>query len=130
MRMLVDDEREQVLAIDLLEKAKRQGLDLLPDVVERVAGVLAERPLDERFRGIQAPFAASQRRRVAVGELIDDRLGLIPRDIAELGDLDRDRLDLLGRKLAQHLRRLILRQAHQQHGRFSHTRHDLVRGEG
>ena len=79
LRMLVDDERQQVLAIDFLQESERQGFDLLANVVERVAGIFAQRPFDEVLGDIQAPFAAAQRAGAGVGELVDDRLPALRR---------------------------------------------------
>ena len=45
------------------------------------------------------------------------------RQAAELGDLDRDQLDLLRRELGHELRRLLFGQAHQQHRGFADVGH-------
>ena len=61
--------------------------------------------------------------RVGVGELVDDRFLLVAAQAAELGDLDRDLLDLLGLELRHQLRRFLLGQAHQQDGGFADVGH-------
>ena len=58
LRVLVDDERQQVLAIDVLQKPKRHRLDRLPHVVERADGVFAERLFDERLGQVEPARAA------------------------------------------------------------------------
>ena len=49
LRMLVDDVRQQVLAIDVPQEAERHRLDRLADVVERGRRVRAERLLEQRL---------------------------------------------------------------------------------
>ena len=47
LRVLVDDEGQQVLAVDLLQEAEGEGLDRLADVVQRGGGAFAQGPLDQ-----------------------------------------------------------------------------------
>ena len=54
LRMLVDDVRQQVLAIDVPQEAERHGLDRLANVVEGGGGVRAERFLNQRLGHFQA----------------------------------------------------------------------------
>ena len=74
LRVLVDDEGQQVLAVDLLQEAEGEGLDRLADVVQRGAGALAQGPLDQVLGHLQAARAAAQAGGLAVGEVLDDLL--------------------------------------------------------
>ncbi len=109
--VLVDDEGQQVLAVDLLEEAEGEGLDRLADRVERGVGGLAQRPLDERSGHVEPPLSAGQRVGVGMGEVEDCLLLLFGGDGAELGDLDGDRLDLFRPQPPEQLCRLLLGEA-------------------
>ena len=120
LRMLVDDERQQVLAVDLLQEAERQGLDRLADVVQRGRRPSCPGPARP---GSWPPPGRRLRRVRAVGLAPANSwmtcLLLLAADRADLGDLDRDRLDLLRLELAEQLRGLLLGQAHQQDRGFA-----------
>ena len=60
LRMFVNDERQQILAVDLLQKAERHRLDLLPNAVQRVAGVLAKRLSNEALSQIEPARPATK----------------------------------------------------------------------
>jgi hypothetical protein len=121
--MLVDDERHQVLRIDLFQEAERQGLDRLANDVERLARPAAQGLFHERLGQVNAAPSQAERAGVAVGELVDHRLLLFGGQAAQLGDFDRDLLDLLGPELRHELRRLLLGQAHQQDRSFADVGH-------
>ena len=96
----------------------RAAIDWRHDV-ERLRGLVAQGLLDQRLGQVDAAAGQAQRVGVRVGELVDHRLLLFAAQPAELGDLDRDQLDLLGRRASTELRRLLLRQAHQQDRGFA-----------
>ena len=119
LRMFVDDERQQILAIDFLQKSERQGFNLLANIIERVGGVFAEGLFDQRFRDFQSAGAAPHAAWRGVGEFVDNNFLLVASGVAHLGNFDRHRLDLFRLELGDNFRRLVLRQAGQQHGGFA-----------
>src|SRR4029079_19622351 len=68
---------------------------------------------------------ASQPHRIWVGisKFLDDLFLLFVSQPAELGDLNRNLLDLFGRQLRHKLRRLVLWEAHQQDRGFAKVGH-------
>ena len=111
------------MAIDFLQEPERHRFDLLPHIVERVARVFAESPFDERSSDIQAAFAAADDPGRGGREFVDRGLLFVAADFGELGDLDRDHLDLLRREHPHHLGGFLLRQAGEQHGGFAKISH-------
>ena len=122
LRVFVDDEGQQVLAVDALEKAERQGLDLLLDVVDRAGGVLAQGLRNQALGQIKPAGFEAGRVGIAGGEFLDRGALILGRDGADLGDLDRHFLNLGRVDTTQQVRRLVLRQAHQNHGGFADFR--------
>ena len=92
------------------QERERDLFDRLADRCRACRGVLAEGLLDERLRPVEAA-AVGGGAGVRLGELQDDLLLLVGGDRLELGDLDRDHLDLLGRRGAAGCRPLPLREA-------------------
>ena len=117
--MLVDNERQQILAIHFLQKSKRQGFNLLPHVVERVGGIFAERFFDQRFGDFQAAGTHGHGSWRGVGKFVDNGFLLVAAGCPHLGDFDRDGLDLLGVELRHQLDRFFLGKAGQQNRGFA-----------
>ena len=120
LRMLVDDEGQQVLAVDLLQEAERQGLDRLADVVER--GRWRSCPGPARPGSWPRPDRRSppvRAVRIGVGELLDDLLLLFAADRAEAAISIETASTWLGVELADQVGGLLPGQAHQKHSGFA-----------
>jgi len=95
----------------------------LPDNVKRGRGLAAEGLFDQRFGHIDAAAREPQRVGIGVGKLMNDVFLLFAAQPTELGDFDRDLLDLLGGELRHELHGLLLGQAHQQDRGFAEVGH-------
>ena len=123
LRMLVDDVREQVLAIDVPQEAERRGLDRLANVVERRGGACAQRLLDQR----SWPAPGRRRGRPATG--LASVNSLITRScssavIVRVRAISIDTCSTcFGSSFDISCAGLLLRQRHQQHGRVVNVGH-------
>src|SRR5829696_3198868 len=104
LRMFVDDEREEILTVDILQKAERDAFDRLANVVDRRVGVLAQRFFDQRLGDVEAARAATDRLGIGFREFLNDGGLLISWHRTDLGNLDRDRFELFWLQLAEKLR--------------------------
>ena len=119
LRMLVDDERQQILAVDLLQKTERQCFDLLTDIIQRVGSVFPQCFFDQSSRHFQATGTTAHAARRGVGEFVDNDFLLFAGGISHFGNFNRHRLNLLGIELGENFRRLVLGQAGEQHSGFA-----------
>ena len=112
--VFVDDERQKVLAVDLLQESEREGFDRLAYVFQRRPGRLAQGLLDQGLGNIQPARLARQGGRIRVGKLLNGGLLFLARDRPHFGNLDGNHLHLFGVQLAKQLSGLLLGHAHQQ----------------
>ena len=91
----------------------------MPQIFQGAAGLVAERFFDEALGDLHPAGFAAKRVGVRVAKLAEHVFLLIRRQAAELGDLNGDRLDLLGIELGEQHSRLVLRQAGKQDGGFT-----------
>ena len=114
--MFVDDEGQEMLAVDLLQKAEGEGFDRLANVLHRAAGVLTQRlstsDLATSRPPVPPPSLGSNPRTRMMAFCSSPPIELI------LAISMRLARPAWGRACHQ-LRGLILRQAHQQHRRFA-----------
>src|SRR5258708_31649814 len=98
--MLVLYERDDLRGIGPLEEVERHNLERLQDPIDDASGAIRpERGDQQLFGGIQSPLRDELLRHAKLMELFDDRLSDVGRNLAHLGDLDREAFDFILRQV-------------------------------
>ena len=101
LRMLVDQERQHVLRIGLVQKAEGESFQGLLEQRQHIAGIFAQRFLDQALGAIQTARVGRQGAGATLQELRNDPFLIATRDRIELCNSDGNGFNVTARQLGQ-----------------------------